>query len=143
MIDHVEYTIIITLPINTLQAVPSRKHSSEQAPITTLVLSFIFIIKFIPFIDKRSNCRTSSFSYIYCITIYIECKLVTILTINIKLSTNHEGLSQPIMKMGSRSITFCLIIDVSRIKFDRTLEDLHPVCQRKCFTLENNILSHP
>ena len=63
----------------------------------------------------------------------------------IHLSTNHEGLSQPIMKMGTGSTTFlasiCFIIVLGRIKFDGTLEDLHPVCQRKRFSLEYSILS--
>lgn len=65
----------------------------------------------------------------------------------IQLSTNHEGLSQPIMKIGGWLryfflVCFCVIIEIGRNKFDCTLEDLHPVCQRKRFALENNILSH-
>ena len=63
------------------------------------------------------------------------------------LSTNHESLSQPIMKIGYWlhyffHFSFCLTIVLGRIKFDCTLEDLHPVCQRKWFALEHSILSH-
>ena len=65
----------------------------------------------------------------------------------IHLSTNHESLSQPIMKIGYWlhyffHFSFCLTIVLGRIKFDCTLEDLHPVCQRKWFALEHSILSH-
>ena len=65
----------------------------------------------------------------------------------IRLSTNHESLSQPIMKIGYWlhyffHFSFCLTIVLGRIKFDCTLEDLHPVCQRKWFALEHSILSH-
>ncbi len=65
----------------------------------------------------------------------------------IKFSTNHEGVSQPIMKIGywlhyCSSVLSCFIIDLGRIKFDCTLEDLYPVFQRKCFALEHSILSH-
>lgn len=64
-----------------------------------------------------------------------------------RLSTNHERLSQPVMKIGYWLHYFfyfssCLTIVLGRIKFDCTLEDLHPVCQRKCFALEHSILSH-
>ena len=64
-----------------------------------------------------------------------------------RLSTNHESLSQPIMKIGYWlhyffHFSFCLTIVLGRIKFDCTLEDLHPVCQRKWFALEHSILSH-
>lgn len=64
-----------------------------------------------------------------------------------KFSTNHESLSQPIMKIGYWlhyffHFSFCLTIVLGRIKFDCTLEDLHPVCQRKWFALEHSILSH-
>lgn len=66
---------------------------------------------------------------------------------HIQFSTNHEGLSQPEMKMGDwlhycLSFLSCFIIVPGRIKFGRTLEDLHPVFQRKCFALEHSILSH-
>lgn len=42
---------------------------------------------------------------------------------DIQFSTNHESLSQPIMKIGFRlhycfSLSFCFIIDSGRIKFD-------------------------
>ena len=65
----------------------------------------------------------------------------------IQLSTNHESLSQPIMKIGYWlhyffHFSFCLTIVLGRIKFDCTLEDLHPVCQRKWFAFEHSILSH-
>ena len=68
-------------------------------------------------------------------------------TAYIRLSTNHERLSQPVMKIGYWLHYFfyfssCLTIVLGRIKFDCTLEDLHPVCQRKCFALEHSILSH-
>lgn len=66
---------------------------------------------------------------------------------DIILLTNHERLSQPVMKIGYWLHYFfyfssCLTIVLGRIKFDCTLEDLHPVCQRKCFALEHSILSH-
>ncbi len=64
---------------------------------------------------------------------------------SIDFSTNHENVSQLIMKIGDwlhycSSFLSCLIIDSGRIKFDCTLEDLHPVFQRKCFALEHSIL---
>ncbi len=64
---------------------------------------------------------------------------------SIDFSTNHEDVSQLIMKIGDwlyycSSFLSCLIIDSGRIKFDCTLEDLHPVFQRKCFALEYSIL---
>ena len=67
--------------------------------------------------------------------------------LSIRLSTNHESLSQPIMKIGYWlhyffHFSFCLTIVLGRIKFDCTLEDLHPVCQRKWFAFEHSILSH-
>lgn len=64
----------------------------------------------------------------------------------IQFSTNHERLSQPVMKIGDWlrycfSFLSCFIIVLGRIKFDCTLEDLHPVFQRKRFALEHSILS--
>ena len=58
-----------------------------------------------------------------------------------------EKLSQPVMKIGYWlhyffNFSYCLTIVLGRIKFDCTLEDLHPVFQRKCFALEHSILSH-
>ena len=51
----------------------------------------------------------------------------------IRFSTNHERLSQPLMKIGYwlryfSYACFCRRIGLGRIKFDRTLVDLHPVC---------------
>ena len=53
--------------------------------------------------------------------------------LDMKLSTNHERLSQPLMKIGYwlryfSYACFCRRIGLGRIKFDRTLVDLHPVC---------------
>lgn len=63
----------------------------------------------------------------------------------IQFSTNHEGLSQPIMKIGYWlryffNACFCCRIGLGRIKFDCTLVDLPPFVQRKRFTLEHSIL---
>ena len=70
-----------------------------------------------------------------------------IMPVIIEFSTYHERLSQPIMKIGYwlhyfSSLPSCFTIVLGRIKFDCTLEDLHPVFQRKCFVLEHSILLH-
>ena len=80
-------------------------------------------------------------------TVPVACYLTNVSVCFIQLSTNHESLSQPIMKIGYWlhyffHFSFCLTIVLGRIKFDCTLEDLHPVCQRKWFALEHSILSH-
>ena len=84
-------------------------------------------------------------------TITDECEIKVLFEVMEKrseLSTNLESLSQPIMKIGYWLYFFfnfssSLTIVLGRIKFDCTLEDLHPVCQRKCFAFEHSILSHP